>query len=189
MQRILWCDEVKVNKKLKGEKEKVLESAELKQCANEIVKLWEDPVVKEAFLKRSELAIQIPSTSPYFFEHALRFAHESFQPSEEDVFRAKLKTTGISEVTFEQGGMEFTIVDVGGQRSERRKWLHCFDDVTCVIYLAALDEYDMKLEEDNQTNRLEESLRLFCEVTSSTFFKPRSWILFLNKSDLFLEKK
>jgi len=99
-----------------------------------------------------------------------------------------LNTTGITEVTFEQSGMEFTIVDVGGQRSERRKWLHCFDDVTCVIYLAALDEYDMKLEEDNQTNRLEESLRLFSEVTASTLFKPTSWILFLNKSDLFQEK-
>jgi len=43
----------------------------------------------------------------------------------------------------------------------------------------------MKLEEDNSTNRLEESLRLFGEVTASNFFQPTSWILFLNKSDLF----
>jgi len=188
MQRILICDDTKVAKKLKPEKEKVISATELKQCAQSIVVLWEDEGVKEAFAKRSEYAIQIPSTTPYFFENAMRFAEENYQPTAEDMFRAKLKTTGITEVSFELGGIEFTIVDVGGQRSERRKWLHCFDDVTSVIYLAALDEYDMKLEEDNQTNRLDESLRLFSEVTASTFFKPTSWILFLNKSDLFAEK-
>lgn len=52
-------------------------------------------------------------------------------------------------------------MDVGGQRSERRKWLHCFDNVTAVLFLVALNEYDMVLEEDNRTNRMEESLKLF----------------------------
>jgi len=134
------------------------------------------------------LCIQIPSTSDYFFQNAIRIAAEDFQPTPEDIFRAKLKTTGISEITFTTEGVEITIVDVGGQRSERRKWLHCFDDVTSVIYLAALDEYNMRLEEDNDTNRLEESLRLFGEMTASQFFQPASWILFLNKSDIFKDK-
>lgn len=188
MQKILSCEEVKCPKKLKAEKELVMQSTELKQCAEAITALWAEKAIKEAFDRRSDFAIQVPSTTPYFFENAIRFAEETFQPTPDDMFRAKLKTTGISEVSFELGGIEFTIVDVGGQRSERRKWLHCFDDVTSVIYLAALDEYDMKLEEDNQTNRLEESLRLFGEVTASHFFQPTSWILFLNKSDLFDEK-
>lgn len=77
---------------------------------------------------------------------------------------AKLRTTGIVETTFSMSSINFTLVDVGGQRCERRKWLHCFDSVTAVIYLAALDEYNMTLEEDNSTNRLEESLRLFTDV-------------------------
>jgi hypothetical protein len=34
------------------------------------------------------------------------------------------------------------IYDVGGQRAERRKWIHCFDDVTAVIFVAAISEYD-----------------------------------------------
>lgn len=84
--------------------------------------------------------------------------------------------------------MEFRLVDVGGQRSERRKWLHCFEGVSFAIYLAALDEYDMTLEEDSKTNRLEESLRLFSQVTGSQFFEGTTWILFLNKFDLFQEK-
>src|SRR5690606_980583 len=61
---------------------------------------------------------------------------------------AKVRTTGITETIFTVANTEFTMVDVGGQRSERRKWLHCFSDVTAVIYLVALNEYDMVLEED-----------------------------------------
>jgi len=185
MQRILQCEKVHVPKTPKKDKEGVLGAEELNQCVQHIIALWESDVIKDAFEKRSEYRIQIPSTADYFFKHAERFSDENFQPTPEDMFRAKLKTTGISEVVFELNGIEFTLVDVGGQRSERRKWLHCFDDVTSVIFLAALDEYDMKLEEDNSTNRLEESLRLFGEVTASNFFQPTSWILFLNKSDLF----
>jgi len=132
--------------------------------------------------------LQIPSSSAYYFENALRFADSDFKPTNEDVFHVKIRTTGATDLTFEEKGSEFIVVDVGGQRSERRKWLHCFDNVTSVIFLAALDEYDMVLEEDNKSNRLLESLNLFSQVTGSQFFENCSFILFLNKSDLFREK-
>jgi len=32
--------------------------------------------------------------------------------------------------------------DVGGQRNERKKWIHCFQDVTAVCFVVALSEYD-----------------------------------------------
>ena len=41
--------------------------------------------------------------------------------------------------------------DVGGQRSVRRKWIHCFDNVTAIIFFAAISEYDQLLREDNKT--------------------------------------
>jgi GTPase SAR1 family protein len=186
MQKILRSEEVKVTKGRKEAKEAVLRADidDLFKVSNEIKILWQEKSIKEAFEKRSELRISIPSTSDYYFDNVDRFAHENFQPTPDDMFRAKLKTTGISEVVFEISKIEFTLVDVGGQRSERRKWLYCFDDVTSVIFLAALDEYDMTLEEDPSKNRFEESLELFSEVTDYPFFKPHSWILFLNKSDL-----
>lgn len=43
--------------------------------------------------------------------------------------------------------MSDRIVDVGGQKSERRKWIHCFENVTSLIFLASLSEYDQVLEE------------------------------------------
>ena len=39
------------------------------------------------------------------------------------------------------------MVDVGGQRSERRKWIHCFEKVTSIMFLVALSEYDQVLIE------------------------------------------
>ena len=42
------------------------------------------------------------------------------------------------------------MVDVGGQRSERRKWIHCFENVTSVMFLAAVSEYDQTLHETNE---------------------------------------
>ena len=45
------------------------------------------------------------------------------------------------------------LFDVGGQRSERKKWIHCFEDVTAIIYCAALSAYDLTLQEDESTVR------------------------------------
>ena len=42
------------------------------------------------------------------------------------------------------------MVDVGGQRSERRKWIHCFENVTSVMFLVALSEYDQLLQETGE---------------------------------------
>lgn len=58
------------------------------------------------------------------------------------------------------------MIDVGGQRNERSKWIHFFEDVTAIIFVVALSEYDLKLEEDESTNRMHESLKLFGDITN-----------------------
>ncbi len=78
--------------------------------------------------------------------------------------------------------------DVGGQRSERKKWIHCFENVTAIIFMAAISEYDQVLVEDEAVNRLDEALTLFDSICNSRWFVKTSIILFLNKKDLFAEK-
>ena len=77
---------------------------------------------------------------------------------------------------------------MGGQRNERKKWIHAFDNVTAVIFVAAISEYDQVLYEDSQTNRIDEALKLFDEICNSSWFSKTSMILFLNKNDLFKSK-
>lgn len=45
--------------------------------------------------------------------------------------------------------------DVGGQRSERKKWIHCFEGVTAIIFCVALSAYDLVLAEDEEMVRKE----------------------------------
>ena len=43
--------------------------------------------------------------------------------------------------------------DVGGQRSERKKWIHCFEGVTAIVFCVALSAYDLMLAEDEEMVR------------------------------------
>ena len=65
------------------------------------------------------------------------------------------------------------LVDVGGQRSERRKWFHFFESVTAVIFVTAISEYNLTMFEDNSSNRMHDSLALFREIANSQWFKSR----------------
>jgi guanine nucleotide-binding protein subunit alpha len=179
----------KISSKLKEDVTKIGEADSLtEEIASSIESVWKSDSIKKTFERRSELKIQIPGCANYYFENVLRYAESTFVATKEDIMHCKLKTTGTQELKFEIGGRLFSITDVGGQRSERRKWLFVFTGVRAVIFLAALDEYDLVLEEDDKTNRFTESLDLFRTVTGSQFLEKSSWILFLNKSDLLREK-
>ncbi|EJW81779.1 guanine nucleotide-binding protein alpha-6 subunit [Wuchereria bancrofti] len=79
------------------------------------------------------------------------------------------------------------MIDVGGQRSERRKWIHCFDDVNMVLFVVAMSEFDQADPEDEK-NRMIQSYRIFKTIAQSDYFKNSSIVLFLNKYDIFQEK-
>ncbi|CAK5032266.1 unnamed protein product [Meloidogyne enterolobii] len=91
--------------------------------------------------------------SPYsIFLNALdRITAHTYVPTTQDILMLRITTTGIIEVKFEIKGVNFRVFDVGGQRSERKKWIHCFDDVHAIIFVVALSEYDQVLFEDTRT--------------------------------------
>jgi len=76
-------------------------------------------------------------------------------------------------------------VDVGGQRNERKKWIHCFDDVKAIVFIESLAAYNQVLFEDGNKNRMIESLELFKDISNRPSFKDTPIFLFLNKKDLF----
>ena len=83
-----------------------------------------------------------------FFEDLDRLFNKDFVPTDQDVLRARLRTTGITETVFDLGSLQYRMFDVGGQRSERKKWIHCFENVNALLFLVAISGYDQCLAED-----------------------------------------
>jgi len=127
-------------------------------------------------------------TANYFFDNLERFFQPDYIPSIDDILRVRVRSTGIEEADFKLDRTVFKFIDVGGQRSERRKWIHCFDRVTAILFCASLIGYDQVLREDNKTNTMKEALNLFDAVVNDDLFHNSTIILFLNKTDLFREK-
>ncbi len=148
--------------------------------------LWRDRGVRECHARRNEFYIS--DSAEYFLDHLDRIAGDDFVPTVEDVLRVRTPTSGINEYCFDQQvkreEIRFRLVDVGGQRTERRKWIHAFENVTSLIFLVAMSEYDQRLLESHSENRLEESLALFKTLMGFPWFRNSSIILFLNKKDL-----
>lgn len=152
-----------------------------------IIKLWAHPYVKEMYrTRRSQFYIM--DSASYFFSNVQRISEMDYIPNVTDILRARIKTTGIYETRFQMGRLNIHMYDVGGQRSERKKWIHCFDDVTVIIFCVALSEYDQVLLEETSQNRMAESLVLFDSIINSRWFVRTSVVLFLNKIDVFTEK-
>uniref|UniRef100_A0A182JVK3 Ig-like domain-containing protein n=1 Tax=Anopheles christyi TaxID=43041 RepID=A0A182JVK3_9DIPT len=149
-------------------------------------KLWTDPGVQQCFARSREY--QLNDSAAYYLNSLDRISQPAYIPTQQDVLRTRVKTTGIVETHFSFKSIHFKMFDVGGQRSERKKWIHCFEGVTAIIFCVALSGYDLVLAEDEEMNRMIESMKLFDSICNSKWFVETSIILFLNKKDLFEEK-
>lgn len=157
------------------------------EIAKIIQMLWQDSAIQAVYEMRGK-KFQLNDTADYFFTNVERISKEDYIPTPEDILRARVRSTGIEEAQFCFESLTLTVVDVGGQRAERRKWIHCFNNVHVVLFCAAISAYDQTLREDSSQNRVKEAILLFDEVSNSSHFTSKAIILFLNKSDLFEEK-
>lgn len=148
-----------------------------------IGRLWSDQGTKDTFDRRREY--QLNDSAEYFLNSLSRLCSKNYVPTQDDVLRTRVKTTGIVEIRFHFKELHFKMFDVGGQRSERKKWIHCFEGVTAIIFCVALSAYDLMLAEDEEMNRMHESMKLFDSICNNKWFVETSIILFLNKKDLF----
>jgi guanine nucleotide-binding protein G(i) subunit alpha len=155
--------------------------------AEDLKTLWASEWIQKTHEKAGAEFYVLENISHYI-ANVDRIASDGYTPDEQDILRARATTTGVYETEFEVNNAHFRMVDVGGQRTERKKWIHCFEGVTAILFCVGLSEYDQKLIEDETTGRSEESLQLFGEICNSRWFDETAIILFLNKDDLFREK-
>ncbi|KIK65888.1 hypothetical protein GYMLUDRAFT_239570 [Collybiopsis luxurians FD-317 M1] len=151
-----------------------------------LASLWADPNLQQAYERGNEAAL--PENLIYYFSNLDRLFEPGYQPTEQDIIHARARTIGITETTFSLKDHEMLMVDVGGQKSERRKWIHCFQDVTSILFLVSLSGYDQCLVEERDANQMQDAMTIWDSICHSQWFKQTSIILFLNKNDLF-EKK
>ncbi|KAF8588521.1 heterotrimeric G protein alpha subunit 4 [Ramaria rubella] len=148
--------------------------------------LWKDPGIERAIARGNEAAL--PENLTYFFSDLPRLFDPSFKPTDQDIIRSRARTTGITETIFKLRTHSMHMLDVGGQKSERRKWIHCFQDVTSILFLVSLSGYDQCLVEDKDANQMQDAMTIWDSICHSQWFKHTSIILFLNKDDIFSEK-
>ncbi|CAD5223075.1 unnamed protein product [Bursaphelenchus okinawaensis] len=117
------------------------------EIAEAIKELWNDPQLKQIF--HSEPCFQSSNSVEYFLNNIDRISEPDFEPSNLDCLHARVATTGVVEFKFKFKELDFVIYDVGGQRSQRRKWIHFFDKVNGLIFVAAISGYDQTCREDN----------------------------------------
>lgn len=171
-------------------------------CREDMKALWMDQTVRDILVKRR---VRLQDSSGFFLDDLDRIATRTYQPSDDDVVRARLRTLGVQEyrIQFDHdtegtflrnvgrnmvSGSEWILYDVGGSRTMRHAWLPYFDNVNAIIFLAPVSCFDERLIEDPSVNRLEDSFLLWRAICSSKLLSKVTLIMFLNKCDLLKAK-
>ncbi|KAI0746950.1 guanine nucleotide binding protein, alpha subunit [Daedaleopsis nitida] len=158
----------------------------LDACKADIVSLWESEFVQSGL---KDEGVVLWEQSGFFLDQAARIADLSFQPTFDDILRARLQTVGVEEhklvmeTTAEQG-QQWTFYDVGGARGQRASWAPFFDHVNAIIFLCSTAGFNEVLIEDRSVNRLLDSFTLWKTVCSSRLLGNTQFILLLNKTDI-----
>merc|ERR1719361_3143959 len=107
------------------------------EVAGNVELLWREPAIQHIWKNRAELKIDFADSTAYFFDEVRRIADPQFLPNDKDILLVRHRTTGVIDQSFSIQNTTFHIFDVGGQKSERKKWIHCFEHVTAVIFVAS----------------------------------------------------
>ncbi|OQR78206.1 guanine nucleotide-binding protein subunit alpha-14-like, partial [Tropilaelaps mercedesae] len=148
--------------------------------AEALRRLWDDDGIQECYGRRIEYGLA--EGSQHFVTNIGRITMPGYVPSQEDYLCIKTPSKGISEYSMIiDNEFPSRIVDVGEQKSETKKWIHCFEEVSGVIFMVSLSDYD-------NLEKMEESRKLFQLIASSNWFTESHILLLLNKKDVLEEK-
>ncbi|KAG1888499.1 guanine nucleotide binding protein, alpha subunit, partial [Suillus subluteus] len=156
---------------------------------DDIKALWRDSDIQAMLWRRKT---RLEDSAGFFLDSIDRLSVRDYEPTDDDVLRARLRTLDIQEhdliVDDKTDTPKWKIFDVGGSRTQRHAWLPYFDQVNAVIFLAPISCFDERLLEDPRVNRLEDSFILWKAICSSKLLSRTILILFLNKMDILEEK-
>lgn len=154
------------------------------EIAKHISILWKDRGIRYTFDLRGKLVI--PDSTSYFFDNCAQIASKDYMPSDTEILYVNKRTTAPIEDTIQIDNSKYIICDVGGQRNERKKWVHTFENVSILMFVVSLSSYNEMLFEDDTILSMNESLPLFEQIVNSHQFNNNvRFALILNKNDIF----
>jgi len=158
---------------------------------SKIKAIWGEEAVQNAWHSRkATILVQLD----YLMANFDRFIAADFIPSNDDILRARQRSTGENSWNFEDKDHIWNLVDLGGQMSERAKWETTFEShIHAVLFFIAIDEYDIlnpELKTSESVTKLALSFSIFEEIMNSDMIRVKKpcRIVFLNKYDIFQEK-
>jgi len=168
------------------------------EIAKIICLLWVDNAIQTVYEMKGK-KYQLNDTAEYFFENVERISKDDYIPSDDDILRARQRTTGGDTYSFEEEKTIWELTDVGGQFSERQKWTnYCEENEEknqkpphAVIFFLALDEYNIpnvELRTEEFATKFELAINVFTELLCSAgpvLDHKMCRLVFLNKIDLF----
>ncbi|KAF7329875.1 G-protein alpha subunit [Mycena kentingensis (nom. inval.)] len=169
-------------------------SITLMTCKDDMRALWDDPAVQRALERRK---VRMADTAGFFLNDLDRIATRSYEATDDDIVRARLRTVGIQEYPLKindgfslrgDNHWVWRLYDVGGCRTMRSAWLPFFENTDVIIFLCPVSCFDERLDEDHRVNRLEDSTLLWRSICGSKLLTKTQLILFLNKCDLLKRK-
>jgi GTPase SAR1 family protein len=121
----------------------------------------------------------------YVLEHLERLKDPSWVPTNDDILFARSRTTGFSTTSFKIGSRTWTVIDVGGQKVERKKWIHARGmEIDALIYFCPIGDFCVKADDDENKHKVQEALEVWDEVMNGEGLGGIPVILFFNKKDL-----
>eukprot|EP00485_Elphidium_margaritaceum_P006078 CAMPEP_0202699584 /NCGR_PEP_ID=MMETSP1385-20130828/12806_1 /ASSEMBLY_ACC=CAM_ASM_000861 /TAXON_ID=933848 /ORGANISM="Elphidium margaritaceum" /LENGTH=362 /DNA_ID=CAMNT_0049356561 /DNA_START=51 /DNA_END=1139 /DNA_ORIENTATION=- len=154
----------------------------LKQLAECVQYLWRLPPIQQCWRldHASDVSMQ------HFLTQIERVMSEQFQPTRQDVML--LPYASLSELSLCLNRIHLNVVAVKQQYS--RKILHSLSDITGIIYVASLSEFDVYsgTGSTRQNNMLLNSIESFGDITSDAILKKIPVVLVLDQFDTFRHK-
>ncbi|KAI9140114.1 heterotrimeric G protein alpha subunit B [Paraphysoderma sedebokerense] len=147
-----------------------------------VLSLWNDPNIKGILQRSNEFSCL--DSAEYFLNATERIFDPSFRPTDQDILRARMATSAVTETRLLMDGVHYRVFDVAGKRGERHTWVPFFDDANAILFVVSVASYDQVMAEDVNVNRIHDALCVFEDISNNKLLEKKSIIIFLNKIDI-----
>lgn len=176
-----FCDSMEIINKINQEKDNL--TPEIADC---ITKIWKDSDIQSLY--KNGNIFSISENAPYFFNKVSQIAQSDYMPTDDDILKVHLRTSGISKFYFKVNNkIKVEMVDVGGEKCEREKFRREFKGVDILLFIVSLTSFDMFLFEDDSIRKSQKNVELFKKTCESPVFNCKPIILIFTNIDIFEE--